>query len=108
MKMNANITKDSLENNNNNTILGLQGAGSGSQQMQLMHNTSNSSEDNSEAPCDLSDDDMSIVDTTDGDSITSNGVLMVKDKRSKTGYKKASDRKGARARTVLSVNNLIY
>ena len=45
------------------------------------------------APCDLSDDDMSIVDTTDGDSITSNGVLMVKDKRSKTGYKKASDRK---------------
>ena len=46
--MNANITKDSLENNNNNTILGLQGAGSGSQQMQLMHNTSNSSEDNSE------------------------------------------------------------
>ena len=48
MKMNANITKDSLENNNNNTILGLQGAGSGSQQMQLMHNTSNSSEDNSE------------------------------------------------------------
>ena len=36
---------------------------------------------------------MSIVDTTDGDSITSNGVLMVKDKRSKTGYKKASDRK---------------
>ena len=36
---------------------------------------------------------MSIVDTTDGDSITSNGVVMVKDKRSKTGYKKASDRK---------------
>ena len=35
---------------------------------------------------------MSIVDTTDGDSINSNG-LMVKDKRSKTGYKKASDRK---------------
>ena len=44
------------------------------------------------APCDLSDDDMSIVDTTDGDSINSN-TLMVKDKRSKTGYKKASDRK---------------
>ena len=36
---------------------------------------------------------MSIVDTTDGDSIISNGVVMVKDKRSKTGYKKASDRK---------------
>ena len=48
MKMNANLTKDSLENNNNNTILGLQGAGAGGQQMQLMHNTSNSSEDNSE------------------------------------------------------------
>ena len=45
------------------------------------------------APCDLSDDDMSIVDTTDGDSIVSNGVVMVKDKRSKSGYKKASDRK---------------
>ena len=48
MKMNANMTKDSLENNNNNTILGLQGSGTGGQQMQLMHNTSNSSEDNSE------------------------------------------------------------
>lgn len=36
---------------------------------------------------------MSIVDTTDGDSITSNGVLMVKDKRRKSGFKKASDRK---------------
>ena len=44
MKMN---TKDSLENNNNNTILGLQGGAAG-QQVQLMHNTSNSSEDNSE------------------------------------------------------------
>ena len=48
MKTNANITKDSLENNNNNTILGLQGGGTAGQQMQLMHNTSNSSEDNSE------------------------------------------------------------
>merc|ERR1711981_429343 len=57
------------------------------------------------SPCDLSDDDMSIVDTTDGDSINSNG-LMVKDKRSKTGYKKANDRKSARARTVLSEKQL--
>ena len=31
MKMSANITKDPLENNNNNTILGLQGAGTGGQ-----------------------------------------------------------------------------
>ena len=48
MKMNASMTKDSLENNNNNTILGLQGGGTAGQQMHLMHNTSNSSEDNSE------------------------------------------------------------
>ena len=45
---------------------------------------------------------MSIVDTTDGDSINSNG-LMVKDKRSKTGYKKASDRK-----VKLLRNNMLY
>ena len=48
MKINSSMTKDSLENNNNNTILGLQGGGTAGQQMHLMHNTSNSSEDNSE------------------------------------------------------------
>ena len=64
------------------------------------------------APCDFSDDDMSIVDTTDADSMNSgmggSGSGKSGGGNKKPGMKKpsAADRKGARARTVLSEKQL--
>ena len=63
------------------------------------------------APCDFSDDDMSIVDTTDADSMNSGMGGSGSGKsggNKKPGMKKpsAADRKGARARTVLSEKQL--
>ena len=54
---------------------------------------------------------MSVVDTTDGDSMNSNGVLMVKDGRRKSGMKKASDRKVAYiicAFRIFTSNNFMF
>lgn len=81
--------KESIENNN--TI--------------LQHNTSNSSEDNSEAPCDLSDEDMSVIDA-ELSSTSSGGGKKTSGGGSSSASKKAADRKSARARTVLSEKQL--
>jgi len=95
--------KDSIIDNNNTII---------------HHNASNSSEDNSEAPCDFSDEDMSVIDgelssassgggkkgpglmgSSGGNSGSAAGL-------SSAASKKANDRKSARARTVLSEKQL--
>jgi len=91
--------KESIENNN--TI--------------LHHNASNSSEDNSEAPCDFSDEDMSVIDgelsstSSGGGGKKGTSGLMSGGAGGNGGVglsKKANDRKSARARTVLSEKQL--